>query len=320
MADDQKPTVELGVFPGLADAAKDLLQPVYEDAVQPAARKFGRTLETVMGSVNTILMPLSVTVYAFEQIETLLKEGVARRVHSWGTKDEDLRTPPPNVVVPAIEALRYSASIDELREMFLTLIATSMDATRGESVHPSFVEVLKQLSADEGRILSLFFMRKDLYLWSMELKRNAFAVAPQRTERTFLRLSLIGKDAGCQTPAMIPAYVDNLLRLGLVYEPKPVSSHATIRTPLRDPQESPYSPGYFLRGERIGELVDQHPELDDISASLNEGDDLEVWTSAIRLTEFGKAFCRSCVDQDDPHGLLTYGAEGEYLMGNRIPV
>jgi len=319
--------VELGIFPGAAEAVKDLAKPVYDDVLKRGAIQAGKTVETVMRLVNAMLMPLNVLIYGIEEIEPMLKEGVSKRLLAWGTKDEDMRTPPAYLVVPAVEALRYTASVDELREMFLNLIAASMDAQRSATVHPSFVEIIKQLDPDEGRILTLFIRNKALQHWSFEAKRHRMPEGKAgyyESGPTFVRLSLMAKDAGCVAPQRVPAYIDNLLRLGLVYEPAPWPSHAESVQSLRDPRQDKENPQFFHSGKRISELVDFFPELEEVAASFEQdnymANHFDIWISELRLTEYGKAFCLSCVASEDPDGLLAFGAGDEHLYRNRIRV
>ena len=67
---------------------------------------------------------------------------------------EERRIPPdPTVVVPALLALSYSMEKDNLRNMYANLLAKSMDSATAGGVHPSFVDVVTQLTPDEGRML-----------------------------------------------------------------------------------------------------------------------------------------------------------------------
>jgi len=50
-------------------------------------------------------------------------------------------------------SVRYGAT---LRERYLNLLAASMDSDKAGRVHPAFLEVLRQLTADEARIISQF--------------------------------------------------------------------------------------------------------------------------------------------------------------------
>ncbi|MFE4430441.1 DUF4393 domain-containing protein [Peribacillus butanolivorans] len=45
---------------------------------------------------------------------------------------------------------------EDLREMFANLIASSIDIRKGYETHPSFVEIIKQLSPMDANILKIF--------------------------------------------------------------------------------------------------------------------------------------------------------------------
>lgn len=67
--------------------------------------------------------------------------------------DHCLKEPSLSIVGPAIEASKYYIEEEQLRNMFAKLIASSMNSEKSESVHPSFVEVIKQLSSNDAYLL-----------------------------------------------------------------------------------------------------------------------------------------------------------------------
>lgn len=72
---------------------------------------------------------------------------------------ENIQEPPLNILGPALEASKYYIEEEELRKMFAKLIASSMDKTKAPQVHPSFVEIIKQLSSKEALLLKDFNSR-----------------------------------------------------------------------------------------------------------------------------------------------------------------
>lgn len=54
--------------------------------------------------------------------------------------------PPLSIVGPALEASKYYFQEPELRTLFAKLIATSMNSEKSQYVHPSFIEIIKQMS------------------------------------------------------------------------------------------------------------------------------------------------------------------------------
>lgn len=70
--------------------------------------------------------------------------------------EENLTDPPLSIVGPALEASKFYIEEEELREMFAKVIASSMDSRKSDSVHHSFVEIIKQLSPRDAKNISEF--------------------------------------------------------------------------------------------------------------------------------------------------------------------
>lgn len=134
-------------------AAKDpsLIKEVYEDTLQPTAKNVGQALGTLSSTLNVLLAPFSWAVYGFQQIDAVVKENLRDKLSN--TPIEDLKEPEPNIVIPAYEALRYSLNKTQLKEMYINLIAQSMQNSTSDKVHPAFVEVIKQLSSFDAYFL-----------------------------------------------------------------------------------------------------------------------------------------------------------------------
>lgn len=69
---------------------------------------------------------------------------------------EKLVEPSIQVTAQALENSKYCIESDELREMFTALISNSMNADFSKDVHPSFAEVLKQMSPLDAVIIKIF--------------------------------------------------------------------------------------------------------------------------------------------------------------------
>lgn len=72
--------------------------------------------------------------------------------------EEFLMKPPLHIIGPAIDASKYYLESEELRQLFANLIGSSIDTRKSEQTHPSFVEIIKQLSPIDARILENFMM------------------------------------------------------------------------------------------------------------------------------------------------------------------
>lgn len=133
-------------LPSIPDGVKEKF---YDDAIHPVAKQAGRIAETVGMIVNKKLEPIRQWAsYGIENNEKLEQE-VQKRLA--GTSPDDIITPPKEIAVPTIIANSYTDS-DVLRSLYANLLSKAMDKTEN-SAHPSYVEIIKQLSPDEALLL-----------------------------------------------------------------------------------------------------------------------------------------------------------------------
>lgn len=130
---------------------KELLKEVYSDSLKPTAKNVGQALGTLSSTLNVLLAPIRWAVYGFDIIDKKVKSKLEDKLSS--TPIENLKEPAPNIVIPAYEALRYSLDEEVLCDMYTNLIATSMDSDMDSHAHPSFVEIIKQLSSFDAKLL-----------------------------------------------------------------------------------------------------------------------------------------------------------------------
>lgn len=139
-----------------ADAVKGVAQavPIYQDAIQPAAKEVGTALQTVAKTIHIALAPVSALVWGYEQIKDYVTASLIEKLKN--VPKERIVSPSPTVAGPTLEALRYAGHEPTLRELYANLLATSMDAGTAQEAHPAFVEIIRQLTPDEARIVRLF--------------------------------------------------------------------------------------------------------------------------------------------------------------------
>lgn len=66
---------------------------------------------------------------------------------------DNVQEPPLKILGPALEASKYYIEEEELRSMFAKILASSFDNRKNSIIHPSFVEIIKQLDVTDARIL-----------------------------------------------------------------------------------------------------------------------------------------------------------------------
>lgn len=243
--------------------------PVYQDAIQPAAKELGKGLQVVAKAVNAALVPVEGLIWGVEKIKDFVRDRVASKLED--VPPEDIQQPKPHIAVPAIDALRYTGAEGDLSELYANLLATSMDRATAYRAHPGFVDMIKNMCPDEARIMR-FLAQTSYYplvnIISVSTEDQSFQVIHRH-------LSFLGLDAKCEHVPLTSNYIDNLVRLGLVQ----------VETMVKMSNKNLYT------------RIEEHQQIKDIIEGLNEIEDRKAKVEPIRLavTDLGKQFIRSCV-------------------------
>lgn len=258
----------------ITDAAKAIAAitenvPVYQDAVQPAAKEVAKGLQLVAKAVNSALVPVEAFVWGVDQVRDFVRKRVAKKLEN--VPPEDIQAPKPHVGVPTIDALRYTGSESDLSDLYANLLATSMDRATALCAHPGFVDIIKNMCPDEARIMR-FLAATPIYPLvdiKVVMPPNASFVVTHR------HVSLLGIDSQCEHPSLASNYIDNLERLGMVY----------VDPSVRITAEEPYK------------RIEDFPQIAGILSELRkiEGKTVEVAKFRLEVTDLGKQFIRACV-------------------------
>ncbi|HEX3902493.1 MAG TPA: DUF4393 domain-containing protein [Polyangia bacterium] len=183
-------------------------------------------------------------------------------------------------------SVRHGAT---LRERYLNLLAASMDGETSARVHPAFLGILRELTADEVRLIGLFQHDGPFPLLTV-VARYRFG-GPLSTElRHFSRL---GTDAQCEHPERVPLYIDNLCRLGLT-ELRPVRVADDTRG-FRALEESADVKAAIAR-------VETNPPAPLKNGSKDDDDRVvaDLQRKALYVTAFGRRFYEACEYRPEP--------------------
>lgn len=131
------------------------LEKVYDDALSPAMKQIGKALESVAKTSRFLLAPIDYLAAQHDRWERYLKK-VSEKV-----KDEDLIEGHPQIVIPTLEGLSLTYENTLLSELFINLLANSIDKTKQDFAHPAFPNIIRQLSHDEAVVL--FYLKKKKY-------------------------------------------------------------------------------------------------------------------------------------------------------------
>lgn len=185
--------------------------------------------------------------------------------------EDDVTEPKPVVAVPAIQGLGYSLDEPDLKDMYLELLASATDRRDPDLAHPSFAEIIKQLSPAEARELRgvLKFVR--LPIVRVKVHRA------DKTSFNYVATHVLGPYPGAaaqRTSKRSHAeFVDNWIRLGLV--------------------EVDY--GAYLKADRAYHWANTAPEVMDTRDQVQgaDGQSVEFDRGILEPTKFGRNFARA---------------------------
>lgn len=248
--------------------------PVYDDAIQPVAKETGKALHTVGRAVNAALLPIKGLVWGIEQIEEFVHTKVSKKLERIPV--ENICTPDPAVAGPALESLRYTGHKESLSELYANLLASAMDLNTAKNAHPGFVEIIRNMSSDEAKVLN--FILKNKVAPVVDIKR--VLLKQEGDVVTHELISCIGFDAGCEHIELTSSYLINLERLGLIEIPR----------------------DSYLTAPKAYERILNDPPVKEILAKLNEGGEEhkgDFNKYYVKPTVLGRQFGNACVVSRD---------------------
>lgn len=260
----------LDITQALVEIAKEqgLLKEIYGDLAKPGVTQVGKALSAVLGLGNTILWPVQLL---NERTRINLDANLERyRQKLADVPPEKIAQVPPEVGVPIAEKLSYVQDID-LKELYINLLAKgSVSATQSES-HPSFVNVINNLSPDEAVLLKQFKAVQAQPFVSARLTNPANNHWLEIVQMSFPLLPKIK----LAYPQNLVAYISNFEGLGLV----------NVR---RDQYVVPESV-YITIEESVRESCKNNPINPDFPV-------FNCYRGRINVTPFGMLFLNACVE------------------------
>ena len=282
----------------IADAAKEIVKPVYEDLLQPSTKEIGRTLH---GVVRTVLRPVNGVVWAVDRASDWLEHAVTGLLESRGVPTERVIAPRPQILFGVVRGVQATGPEPEsgLREMYANLLATAMDRETANVAHPAFAEILHQMLPDEARIIKLLGMHRERVL--VEVSAEAWryagtglpALGHRETESFDRHLVSLGGEAACDQPALVDSYVDNLRRLGLITDEhaKAEGHHKEFSVDSKPEVEQLLSWLANYEHAEVSKFMNDFHSFQDRSPRV------VMWkleSRFISLTSFGKQFVTAC--------------------------
>ncbi len=207
MKDDDKNTPIVSDIFGL-QSVREVLDLVYPDLLQPAAKQLGKNLKTI---IEYLSLPLLRIRFAVAERKLIYKKRLEMLLSELNRiPDEKHCEIPSSIAAPALDQLSIESD-EDISKLFIRLLVNSSSRDTIRFVHPSFINCIRNLSSDEAKLLKhLDELRNVPYL----------KIRIQFNEKEGLDKShiLTGFETHLEFsfPENIPLYLDNLVGLGIL--------------------------------------------------------------------------------------------------------
>lgn len=250
---------------------KDLAKDIYVDGAQESIQATGKTLGLIPRAIKAALSPLEKWILQKEYNIEAIKKMLEKKLEN--IPPNHISSPEPYVAVPVMQYISYCVNNDELRDMYANLLANSMIDIVKSGVHPGFVEIIKQLSPDEARILKYMSEGHEIIPTINVRYQNE----NDEGLDVLKNFSDIGEKSGCESTIETEAAFDNLIRLGLISQSELAS----------------------LTDKNLYESLKKHKHIktyNDMKELIDEGYKNIVYNEGfVFLSSFGKSFCEICI-------------------------
>lgn len=72
-------------------------------------------------------------------------------------KAENIVDANPRIFIPSAQAISYSWDENEIKQLYINLMVSDMDINTKNQVHPSFIEVIKQMDYIDVKLFTLLY-------------------------------------------------------------------------------------------------------------------------------------------------------------------
>lgn len=257
----------------LAKAAGTVATDVAEDLVRPTSKSVGDNLGLMVDGVMGWLgywgkkQQIKREIY----LENYKKQ-ISKKVAA--IPEDKLIEPPMRIVGPAIEASKYFIEETTCRDMFAQLIASACNSDISNAVHPSFPEIIKQLSPLDARFLLLFKKRKTFPAAQLTERDSHNKLTPYHS--ILFDFMDIPNDFTSSDQIELSKSVDNLIRFGLMVKNREVI-------------ELDYDYNKFKH----------HWIYTGVQKTISEGSKIELHRYRLELTLLGQDFVKSCIPNEN---------------------
>lgn len=258
------------------EVAKVVAKDVYNDGVKGTVVQTGEIIESVVGLFNNVVFyPVKKANALFKYKLEDFKSELEQKLSS--IPEDKIVEPDLMIAGPTLEALKYTYDKDELRNMYLNLLTASMNEDMKDKTHPSYVEIIRQLTPLDAKVFKRLHSHIQVACGHAVLKiENSNQVYHKAYPNYIVKEILdLGDEFDLSTS------ISNLIRLGLVQHYKDTSIT-----------------GYDYESFKTVDIVVKNKQiLDDINRRQGNGEitKIEIQNQVIMMNDFGNRFADTCL-------------------------
>lgn len=139
------------------ELAKKLpIDKIYEDAIQPLAQATGTTAAMPVEALNAALA--DVRKWTNEKnysvkVQKAMYERLLKQLEN--VSPEKIITPDRFIVVPILRDMNYAIDNEVIWKLYASLLATNMNSDTKNMAHPSFIQIIEQLSPLDAKAIDI---------------------------------------------------------------------------------------------------------------------------------------------------------------------
>lgn len=254
---------------GATVVSTDLDREIYNDAAKPLIKETGNTLalipRTIRASLNRLEKWVICREHNIKAVEKLLNKKLK------DCPEELIDEPESYVAVPALQGISYCMDNEELREMYANLLASSMRKDKKTSVHPSYANIIGQMSPLEAKLIKDFYKSDNDVIPIIKVDEMISKISGYEEIKNYSNFyEYLPTD-----PQMNGAIFENLERLGLLI----------IRDHLKISDKHAYDA--LVESDVIRNVID-HIKSNNHRPIIVKG--------SVLLSNFGNRFVKSCIE------------------------
>lgn len=239
----------------------DLKNDIYNDGVKSTLVETGKTVSLLPRVVKNALAKVEMWCINREFMVKDFELELQKKLEQH--KTQNVVDADPSIFIPSAQAISYNWDKEDIKQLYLNLMASDMDKTKKPNVHPSFCEVIKQMDTTDVKIFTKIYNKSVIPLYKLQKKQGEGAI--------HILDYLLSDDFYDElSENRVVKCLDNLERLKLIKIPADeFYIDNNIYSPIDD-------------GETIIKYRDEFL------------DELDITKGVIRKTEFGKDFFDVC--------------------------